>query len=80
MDDDHDDIFEGEEEDSGTLMYHVVFKQGGTTLRIELPIDDVPQSKEELVLARNISPIVYYTGAILDWNEVAACVPDYSTV
>jgi hypothetical protein len=77
MDDENDDIFE--EEDSGTLMYHVVFKGGGM-LRVELPIDEVPQSKDELVLARNVSPVVYYTGAILDWNQVAACVPDYSTV
>ena len=66
-------------DDSETLMYHIVFK-GGTMLRVELPITEVPSSKEELNLARNTSPVAYWTGAILDWNEISACVPDYSNV
>ena len=60
-------------------MCFIVFKYG-EKLRVELPINDIPTSKAELSLARNISPIVYWTGVILDWNEISCCVPDYSNV
>lgn len=77
-DEDTDEI-EDSDEIAEVLMYHVVFK-GGAMLRVELPINEVPSSREELVLARNISPITYWTGAILDWNDISACVPDYSNI
>jgi len=79
MDEERDEIEYEDEEDSGTLMYHIVFK-GGVVLRVELPIDEIPVDKEDLVFVRNTSPIAYWTGAILDWNDISACVPDYSNV
>lgn len=68
-----------EEISDDTLMYYLIFK-GGIKVKVELPIEEVPSSKEELNLARNISPIVYWTGAIIDWNEISGCIPDYSNV
>lgn len=77
METEHDNDLEEENEE--TLMCFIVLK-GGTQLKAELPLIEIPSTKEELSLARNISPIVYWTGVILDWNEVSACVPDYSNV
>lgn len=67
------------DEESETLMYEVVFKSG-RVLRCELPLDDMPTSKEELALARNTSPVIYWTGVILDWRDISGCAPDYSAI
>jgi len=68
-----------EEVEDETMMFEIVFKSG-KTLSCELPLDEVPSTKEELTLVRTTSPIAYWTGVILDWRDISGCAPDYSNV